>query len=235
MNPSILYNYTMETLHFKAFGHQLILFFIMGLLLFLPAQTVHYWQAWVFLALFAIASIAITLYLVKFDPQLLARRLHAGPKAEHEPVQKLVQFLALVGFAGILILCALDQRLGWSAVGWPVTLAGNLLVAIGFLCMLFVYKENTFASATITIHPGQRVISTGPYALVRHPMYLGALLMFMGMPLSLGSYWGLLGAVLMIPVLIWRLLNEEKFLLKNLPGYAQYRNKVPYRLIPFTW
>jgi protein-S-isoprenylcysteine O-methyltransferase Ste14 len=225
----------METLHFKAFGSQLILFFIMGLLLFLPAQTVHYWQAWAFLALFAIASIAITLYLVKFDPQLLARRLHAGPAAEHEPAQKLVQLLALVGFAGILIICALDQRLGWSAVGWPVTLTGNLLVALGFLCILFVYKENTFASATIAIHPGQRVISTGPYAQVRHPMYLGALLMFIGMPLSLGSYWGLFGAVLMIPLLIWRLLNEEKFLLKNLPGYAQYRDKVRYRLIPFTW
>jgi protein-S-isoprenylcysteine O-methyltransferase Ste14 len=116
-----------------------------------------------------------------------------------------------------------------------IPIAGDALVAIGFLLIFFVYKENTFASATIEVSPEQKVISTGLYALVRHPMYMGALLLLVGIPLSLGSWWGLFVIALMMPALIWRLLDEEKFLAKNLRGYVEYKNKVRYRLIPFIW
>ncbi|MDR3451578.1 MAG: isoprenylcysteine carboxylmethyltransferase family protein [Rhodoferax sp.] len=111
----------------------------------------------------------------------------------------------------------------------------RLLVALGFLVVFFVFKENTFTSATIELAPDQKVVSTGPYALVRHPMYAGALVMLLGIPMALGSWWGLLVVVAMVPALIWRLFEEEKFLARNLPGYVAYQEKVPYRLIPRGW
>ena len=116
-----------------------------------------------------------------------------------------------------------------------VAIAGDALVVLGWLAIFFVFKENTFTSATVELAPDQRVISTGPYALVRHPMYAGALVMLLGIPIALGSWWGLLVIVAMMPALIWRLSDEEKFLAKNLPGYVEYQNKVRYRLIPLVW
>jgi protein-S-isoprenylcysteine O-methyltransferase Ste14 len=116
-----------------------------------------------------------------------------------------------------------------------VALAGDGLVAIGWFAIFFVFKENTFSSATIELAPGQKVISTGPYALLRHPMYAGSLVMLLGIPIALGSWWGALIIVAIIPALIWRLLDEEKFLARNLPGYVEYQNKVRYRLIPGVW
>jgi len=110
-----------------------------------------------------------------------------------------------------------------------------VLIAIGWLAIFIVFKENTFTSATIELAPDQKVISTGPYALVRHPMYAGALVMLVGIPIALGSWWGVLVIVAMIPVLIWRLFDEEKFLARNLPGYLEYQDRVRYRLIPLVW
>jgi protein-S-isoprenylcysteine O-methyltransferase Ste14 len=135
----------------------------------------------------------------------------------------------------VLVVSALDHRLAWTPLPPDVSLAGDALVALGFLIVFLVYKENTFASATIELAPEQKVISTGLYKLVRHPMYMGAFLLFVGIPLSLGSLWGLLVIALMLPAFIWRLLNEEKFLVKNLPGYAEYQNTVRHRLLPFLW
>jgi protein-S-isoprenylcysteine O-methyltransferase Ste14 len=213
----------------------LFLLLVMAALLFLPAWTIHYWQAWVFLAVFGTSALAITAYLMKKDPNLLERRVYAGPTAEKEMVQKILQFIASIGFAAILVVSGLDHHFAWSHVPLYVSLSGDALVAIGFLLIFFVYKENTFASATIEVYPKQKVISTGLYALVRHPMYMGALFLLVGIPLSLGSWWGLFVIVLMMPALIWRLLDEEKFLAKNLQGYAEYKNKVRHRLIPFIW
>jgi protein-S-isoprenylcysteine O-methyltransferase Ste14 len=225
----------MRNLNAKASGGLLFLLLVMAALLFLPAWTLHYWQAWVFLAVFGVSASAITLYLMEKDPKLLERRVYAGPTAEKETAQKIIQFIASIGFIAILVVSALDYRFAWSPVPLYITIAGDVLVALGFLIIFFVYKENSFASATIAVYPDQKVISTGLYARVRHPMYMGALFMFVGMPLSLGSRWGLFVFVLIMPALIWRLLNEEKFLAKNLPGYVEYRNRVRYRLIPYVW
>jgi protein-S-isoprenylcysteine O-methyltransferase Ste14 len=207
----------------------------MAALLFVPAWTLSYWQAWVFLAVFGAAACAITLYLMAKDPKLLERRVQAGPIAEKETSQKIIQTITSIGFGAILIVSALDHRLAWRPLPTYVAVAGDALLALGFLTIFFVYKENTFASATIELAPDQTVISTGLYKLVRHPMYMGAVLLFVAIPLSLGSLWGLFVIALMLPALIWRLLNEETFLLKNLPGYAEYQNTVRHRLVPFLW
>ena len=222
-------------LNVKAFGGLLVLLVVMAALLFLPGWTLDYWQGWAFLTVFGASALAITVYLMKKDPKLLERRVQAGPIAEKERSQKIIQTITAIMFIAALVVPALDHRSHWSAVPLYVAIAGDFLVALGFLIIFFVYKENTFASATIELAPEQKVISTGLYALVRHPMYMGGLFLFVGMPLSLGSWWGLLMFALMIPALIWRIFDEEKFLAKNLPGYVEYENKVRYRLVPFVW
>jgi protein-S-isoprenylcysteine O-methyltransferase Ste14 len=225
----------MNILTIKAFGGLLFLLLVIAALLFIPTWTLDYRQAWTFLAVYFASSLAITLYLMKKDPKLLERRMSGGPTAEKEPTQKIIMSFASLGFIGLIIVPALDHRLAWSHMPPYVALAGDVLVALGFLAVFFVFKENTFTSATIELTPDQRVISTGPYALVRHPMYAGALVMLLGIPIALGSWWGLLVIVAMMPALIWRLLDEEKFLARNLPGYVEYRKKVRYRLIPLVW
>jgi protein-S-isoprenylcysteine O-methyltransferase Ste14 len=225
----------MNTLNIKAFAGLLILLLVMAALLFISAGTVDYWQAWLFLAVYFAPSLAITLYLMKKDPKLLERRMRGGPAAEKEPAQRIIMFFASLGFIALIVVPALDHRFGWSHMPPIVSLAGDGLVMLGWLSIFFVFKENTFTSATIQLAPDQKVVSTGPYALVRHPMYAGALVMFLGIPIALGSWWGLLVLVAMIPALIWRLLDEEKFLSRNLPGYVEYQKKVRYRLIPLLW
>lgn len=225
----------MNILNLKAFGGLLFLLLFMAALLFIPAWTLDYWQAWAFLAVFFSSALAITVYLMKKDPKLLGRRILAGPTAEKETSQKIIQSITSLGFIAMLVIPALDHRFVWSAMALYLEVAGEVLVAVGFLIVFLVYKENTFASATIELAPEQNVISTGLYALVRHPMYMGALFWFVGMSLALGSWWGLFVFLLMMPALIWRLFDEEKFLAMNLPGYVEYQNKVRYRLIPLVW
>jgi len=178
------------------------LFAAMAALLFVPAWTLRYWQAWVFLSVFFGVALAITVYLMKRDPGLLERRIYAGPTAEKEKSQKIIQSITSLGFVAMLVIPALDHRFAWSAVPLWATLAGDVLVTIGFLIIFIVYKENTFASATIEVYPEQKVISTGLYGLVRHPMYMGGLFLFVGMCLALGSWWNFLVFLLMAPALI---------------------------------
>jgi len=204
-------------------------------LLFLPAGTIHYWQGWVYLSIFTGASLLTTLYLLKADPALLARRMSGGPTAEKRMTQKIIMAFTSGGFIALLVTPALDRRFGWSDVPLAVVIAGDLLVAIGFYFIFLVYRENTFTSATIELAENQTVISTGPYAIVRHPMYASALLYLLGTSLALGSYYGLLPAGAMIPFLIWRLFDEERFLAANLPGYSEYQQRVRHRLVPFFW
>jgi protein-S-isoprenylcysteine O-methyltransferase Ste14 len=225
----------MTALNKKAFGGLLGLSVVMAALLFIPPWTLDYWQAWVFLAVFVVSALAITMYLMKKDPKLLERRVYAGPTAEKRRSQKIIQFLTSMGFIAMIVVPALDHRFHWSQISLYAVLAGDLLVAIGFLIVFLVYKENTFASATIEVAPEQRVITTGLYAFVRHPMYMGAVLLFIGMPLALGSRWGLIVLLLIMPALIWRIFDEERLLAKNLPGYSEYLDRVKHRLLPFLW
>ena len=208
---------------------------VMGLLLFISAGTIHYWQAWVYLSIFMGASLLTTLYLMKKDPALLKRRMRGGPTAEKRRKQKLIMLCTSIGFIALLVVPALDYRFQWSAMPLSFVIVGDVLVVIGFYFIFLVYKENPFTSATIEVAREQKVISTGPYAIVRHPMYASALLYLAGTPLALGSFWGLLPFVAMIPFLIWRLYDEESFLAGNLSGYAEYQKKVRHRLIPFIW
>ena len=204
----------------------------MGLLLFLPAGAIRWWEAWIYLGVFFGASIPITFYLMRHDPALLERRLAAGPIAEKEPAQKVIMLMASFGFIATLVVPALDYRYSWSAVPTYVVLLGDALAALCFAITFLVYKENTFTSATIEVAQDQWVVSTGPYAIVRHPLYAGGLLLFIGTPLALGSYWGLVASIAVLPALLWRLLDEERLLYRDLPGYAEYCDKVRWRLIP---
>jgi protein-S-isoprenylcysteine O-methyltransferase Ste14 len=225
----------MQDLTKKAFSALARFLITFALILFLAAWTLAYWQAWLFLAVFSVAVIAITYDLARNDPQLLERRLNAGPGAEKSPKQKIIQLLAMVAFIAILIFPPIDHRHGWSTVPPLVSVFGDLLVALGFLIIFFVFRANTYASAVIETSADQRIITTGPYAFVRHPMYSGALVMLLGVPLALGSWWGLLTIIPLALVLVWRLLDEEKFLLAHLAGYAEYQTQVPHRLLPCIW
>lgn len=225
----------MNDVNRKAFGGLLFMFLVTVGLVFVPAWTLDYWQAWVLLAVYFGPSVAVTLYLMKKDPQLLQRRMRGGPRAEKEPTQKIIMWFASAGFAGILVVPGIDHRLGWSHMPVYAVLCGDLLMLIAWVAIFWVFRENTFTSATIELAPDQKVISTGPYALVRHPMYTGGIILFLGMPIALGSWWGVLVMGAIVPAIVWRLLDEEKFLAKNLAGYTQYQEKVRYRLLPGIW
>ena len=225
----------MNNLNARAWTALAVLSAAMGLLLFVPAGSVRYWHAWVYLAVFTGASALVTLDLMRRDTALLERRMRGGPLAEKRPAQKRIMVFTSIGFLALLVVPALDYRFGWSAVPLAGVIAGNALVAIGFCVIFLVYRENTFTAATIQIAEGQKVVSTGPYAVVRHPMYSGGALYLLGTPLALGSYWGLAAVAAMLPILIWRLLDEERFLAADLPGYPEYQRQVRYRLVPFVW
>jgi len=207
----------------------------MGVLLFLSAGTIHYWQGWVYLSIFTAASLITMVYLMTTDRALLERRMKGGPRAETRPAQKLIMLAVSICFIALLVVPGLDRRFGWSRVPLSVIALGDLMVATGFFLIALVYRENTFTSATIEIAENQRVISTGPYAAVRHPMYASASLYLFGTPIALGSYWDLLPVVVMIPFLIWRIFDEERLLATELQGYTEYQKRVRYRLLPFVW
>src|SRR5580700_1800735 len=222
----------MSSLRKKAFGGLAVLLLVMASLVFAAAGTLRYWQAWTFLAVYFAASLAITLDLIRNDPAL---RMSGGPFAEKEPAQRLIMSITSLGFIGLLVFPAVDHRLGWSDLpGWAA-IAGDVIMLLGWLGIYFVFRENSFASATIESSADQRVISTGPYAWVRHPMYAAALVLLLGIPLALGSIWGVLIVLALVPVLIWRLMDEERFLVDHLPGYREYQGRVRYRLLPLIW
>jgi protein-S-isoprenylcysteine O-methyltransferase Ste14 len=225
----------MMKLEGKAWVSLAILAMVMSLLVLVPAGTVRYWEGWLYLAVFTLASGLITLYLMRNDPALLERRMKGGPSAEQLPVQKVIMVFTSIGFIALLVVPALEFRLAGAAAPAPVVLLGDALVALGFWFIALVYRENTFTSAIIEVAPDQRVISTGPYAIVRHPMYAGGALYLAGTPLALGSYRGLLVTLAMLPFLIWRLVDEERLLARKLPGYTEYQRRVRHRLVPFIW
>ncbi len=218
----------------SAFG-LLNLAVLMALALFLPAGTMRWAQAWVFLTIFFGGSGFITIWIFLRDKPLLASRLSAGPTAEKRPAQKVIQGFASIGFLAMLLLPAFDRRFGWSAVPDWLSIPAMVAVAVAMLLFFIVYRANSFLSATIEVQGGQRVVSDGPYAIVRHPMYSAALLLFLATPVALGSWVGLAALPVMLPALVFRALDEEAMLRKDLAGYGEYCMKVRYRLVPFLW
>ncbi|MHA7662445.1 methyltransferase family protein [Mycolicibacterium sp. HS_4_1] len=210
-----------------------IIFF--AVLLCVPAGTIHYWQAWVFIAVFMIATMGPSMYLAVKHPEALARRMHGGPKAETRPVQKLVMWAVLTSVFATGVVSALDWRFGWSSVPTAVVVLGNAVVGVSLVAAQWVVIQNNFAGASISVEAGQPVISTGLYGIVRHPMYICALIMMFATPLALGSYWGLVPVIASAPALMIRIFDEEKMLRAELPGYIDYTHKVRYRLLPYVW
>lgn len=220
----------LQTLASAVFG---LVFF--AALLFWPAGTLNYWQAWVFIAVFMVATLVPSLYLAVKDPAALQRRMKAGPGAETRTLQKIIISGTIVAVVAVLVVSALDHRFGWSNVPTPVVIVGNILVGVGLGLAQLVVIQNSYAAATITVEADQQVVSTGLYGLVRHPMYVGTVIMMLGTPLALDSYWGLLAIVLALPVLAIRIEDEEKLLRQELDGYDEYMQKVHYRLVPGVW
>jgi protein-S-isoprenylcysteine O-methyltransferase Ste14 len=221
-----------KRLNVKAWLGLAFLALAMALLVFVAAGTLRYWQGWLFLAVFFSSGVAHTLYGMKNDPALLERRLAGGPMAERSSTQRAIMVFVSLGFIGLLVVPALDWRLGGGILPLAAILAGDALIVFGFYITFLAFRENTFAAANVDIFAGQRVISTGPYAVVRHPQYAGALLYLLGIPLALGSWWGVLVFAAMVPFLVWRLVDEERVLTAGLRDYADYRNRVRWRLIP---
>ncbi len=204
-------------------------------LLFIPAGTLSYWQAWVFLAVFMTASLAPTLYLNRTDPAAFERRRKAGPKAETRPVQKVVMAGISVSFAALLVVAGFDRRWGWSAMPAWLSIVGDVMVAVGLGGAMLVVFQNRYAAATITVEEGQPLATRGLYGIVRHPMYAASAVMMVGMALALGSYWALLPVAVGSVLLVVRILDEEKMLTEQLAGYSEYTRRVRYRLAPRIW
>ncbi|HHW41335.1 MAG TPA: isoprenylcysteine carboxylmethyltransferase family protein [Syntrophomonadaceae bacterium] len=225
----------MNNLIGKTLSGFLMLLVSLSALILLPAWTINYLQAWIYLLTFAISVILITTYLFKNDPNLLERRLKVGPTAEKEKSQKTIQALANVFFCLVFIVAGFDYRFHWSNVPIYISIIADVFVVLGFFIVFLAFKENSYTSGIIEVDKDQKVISTGPYGMVRHPMYSGAILMMLFSPIALGSYWAVLCVVPLIFTIVMRLLDEEKFLSKNLSGYNEYCQKVHYRLIPLIW
>ena len=203
--------------------------------LFWPAGTFDYWQAWVFLAVFIATTILPSIYLAVRYPDALARRMKAGPTAETRPAQRIIMTLTLTLVVATFVLSALDHRFGWSQVPVWLVIVGDVLVAVGLGVAQLVVVQNNYAAATIRVEADQPLVSTGLYGVVRHPMYTGAAVMMVGTPLALDSLWGLLGVVASAPVIAARIRDEEQLLTEELAGYREYMTRVRYRLVPHLW
>ncbi len=204
----------------------------MGLLLFAPAGTLAYWQAWLYLVLFGGVAVANIRYFSRKDPALLERR---ASLREREASQKVIMAGFMVGYYGLHAFAGFDRRFHWSTVpAWLVLVADGFFL-LSFALVFLVLKENSYAGSTITVEADQRVVTTGPYAVVRHPMYAASLPMLVSLPLALGTAWGLFFSAFMIGLIVCRLLAEERYLLAHLPDYAAYCQKTRHRLLPGLW
>lgn len=208
---------------------------VFGSMLFVPAGTFNYWQAWVFLVVVAVVASAPSVYLLRANPAALQRRMRGGPAAESRLAQKVVIAGLYFSLAAMVVVSVLDHRFGWSPVPTAVCVVGDVLLTVGLGVMALVIVQNSYAAATVQVEAGQTVVSTGLYGLVRHPMYTGNVIMMIGIPLALGSYWGLVFVVPGLIVLASRIRDEEKLLQQDLAGYREYSEKVRYRLVPGTW
>jgi len=217
----------------KTVAVRIFLFLIvMGLMFFWPAGTFRYWQAWAYMGVVLIPMLFVLVYMLRSAPELLARRLQMR---ERERTQQGVISFGIVFLIGAFLLPGFDRRWGWSSMPWWVVVAADLLVLLGYAMIFRVFRENRYTSRTVQVEQGQQVISTGPYARVRHPMYVGVLVFYLASPIALGSWWAFLPAAVILPILVVRILNEEQVLERDLPGYKEYKQKVRYRLVPSIW
>ena len=199
---------------------------------FVPAGTLAYWQGWAYVTTWIVVGAMYTLYVAHHDPALLKRRTEAGISYEQEPAQKVVIACWFAAFVALMVMPPLDHRFGWSRVPWYVSVLGDASIAVSFYIFYLVGAVNTYAAANVRVEEGQTVVSTGLYGVVRHPMYFGALFLLVGTPLALGSWWALVLVPLFLPILYFRITNEEEVLTRDLPGYKEYMQKVRHRLIP---
>lgn len=210
----------------------LIVVAVLLAMLFLPAGTWAFWEAWVYLIVLLVPALLVGAWLFRNDPALLERRMRMK---EPEKQQRAIIGLAYPVFFAAFLLPGFDRRFEWSSVPVAVVLLADVLVFLGYGMFFLVMRTNPYASRVIEVAPEQTVVTTGPYAVVRHPMYLGAVLMYVLSPLALGSWWALIPGAMMIPVFVARILNEETVLRRDLAGYEDYARKTRYRLIPGVW
>lgn len=203
-----------------------------GTLLFLPAGSFRFWQAWAYIGIVSLSGLLFFLYFYRHDPQVLERRSLLREKV---PEQRRIMSVMYVTWLVAFLLPGFDYRFGWSRVPVWLTLISQVVVLVGYLMAFWVLKVNRFAARTIQVEPGQKVISSGPYHIVRHPMYSGMCVMLLFTPLALGSFLALPAFVLLVPLIVFRLLNEEKVLRQELPGYPEYCLHTHFRLVPFVW
>lgn len=214
----------------KAYSFPIVSMVVLGLIFFLPAGTLRYWQAWIYWTILSVLTILITVYFFKRSPELLVRRRRVK---DQETVKKIPAFLNL--YILFYLVPGFDFRFHWSSVPVWLVVAANLMVFLGYVFIIIVFKENSYASANLQVEENQQIISTGPYGVIRHPMYTGLLVMVLFAPLALGSYWAAIPSLLYIPWTVIRIKNEEELLLRDLPGYQDYCAKTAYRLIPSIW
>ncbi|MBK5722976.1 isoprenylcysteine carboxylmethyltransferase family protein [Dysgonomonas sp. Marseille-P4677] len=223
------------SLVFKSIAGILILITVIGLVLFLPGMSFNYPLAWIYIAMFFISQSIITIYLFLHDKKLLKSRLSVGPTTETRGIQKIIQAIAILMSFFTLLLSAFDYNKGWSEVPPWLSYASAIVIALAFVEVFFVYKQNTWLSTSVKVQYGHKVISTGLYGIVRHPMYLGVTVLMLATPSSLGSWWGMIPAIIFIITFAARAIDEENELRENLPGYTDYCKKVRYRIIPFVF
>ena len=206
-----------------------------SLLVFVPGGLLDFWEGWLFLIVYFTPQLLTTIYLLKNDHELMQRRLKGGPAIETRVSQKVMMSLVNLFLILTVLVPAFDHRLGWSSIPPFIVIGADIAVLLGFLIQFQAFRENSFASQIVAIFPEQKVISTGPYGVVRHPMYSGALIVNLFTPLALGSWWGLPFALAWLILIILRLLDEEKLLTEQLPGYEDYCQKVHFRFVPHIW
>ena len=198
----------------------------------LPAGTLNYWEVYVYFGILIVPMLFVLMYFLGKDPRFLERRSRGAEKVKE---QKLIQLINLPVFIAAFIIPGLDKRFGWSDIPPEVIIATDVVILGGYFIIFMVFRQNSYASRIIEIDKEQKVITTGLYGIIRHPMYLGVLIMYLPTPLALGSYWGLIPMGLLPVALVFRILNEEKVLSEKLEGYKDYCRKTKYRLIPYIW
>lgn len=205
---------------------------LIGLLILIPSGTFSYWQAYLYLAVILIPMMFVILFFIKNDPHFLERRIRT---IEKEKQQKIIQLTFSFFFFSGYIISGFDRRFGWSDIPTNIVVCADIAVLMGYILVFFVFKQNSYASRIVEVEKNQKVITDGLYSYVRHPMYLGIIIMYIPTPIALGSYWGMIPMATVPVALVFRILNEEKVLCNELDGYKEYCQKTRYRLIPFIW